>query len=213
MTERTAGVLPSRLHAGADFYGARHVYSLGLKREGAHRLTTLAAHLQKPEVRRKLDQLRLKYQMADTQGRSPDEIAALRLSGMVDFKMIAEFESHQNGYVLDIPPDIGQGCLELKIPLTVISANGALEYTQLEAIEEPQRAIIYVGGSTPNQRAIDARDYIAMYFAREHGHFADQLEQEGALYFPYSSWQDIDDKLYDFAIKVELTAQKLKQVA
>lgn len=72
-------------------------------------------------------------------------------------------------------------------------AKGAVIAT--EAIENPEKAIVYMGDGESDVPSLEARDVVAAYFALEGSQFARDLEAAGVLYFTYESLTDVSDKL------------------
>ncbi|MDP2632688.1 MAG: hypothetical protein Q8P25_03120 [Candidatus Curtissbacteria bacterium] len=90
---------------------------------------------------------------------------------------------------------------------SVISAEKAA-VIQKEAVDDPERAVIYIGDGASDKAAIDAKDQIAFYFALKDSRFERELRRAaGALYFTYEDWYDIKNKLREISQKVPAVGQ------
>lgn len=67
--------------------------------------------------------------------------------------------------------------------------------------QHPQHASIYIGGAAENADALAAMDYVAVYLSPENSPFEKQLQEAGALYFPYRNGRDIDDTILEISTR------------
>ncbi len=64
-----------------------------------------------------------------------------------------------------------------------------------EAKNNPEKAIIYIGDGSSDLPAIEAKDYVACYFALEGSSFAKELAKNNLPHFTYKDFNDIQLKL------------------
>lgn len=76
--------------------------------------------------------------------------------------------------------------------ITAIEKGDILKQT---AIANPEASTVYIGDGSSDLPSIEAKDFVALYFALEGSSFAQQLEERNVPHYTYKTFDDIREKM------------------
>lgn len=123
----------------------------------------------------------------------------------------ANFEPFVYGVLSQIPDAEGINVWAVRQNSIIATDKGSvLKHT---AFESPEQGVVFLGDGASDLPTLEARDYIACYFALEGSVFAKQLEEKGLAFYTYRDFNDIRVKLQELGIFASRASQAEEQAA
>lgn len=127
-----------------------------------------------------------------------DFVRRTKESGIDLTFLSANFEPFVEGVLDQIPDAEGTNYLAVTPDSIIATAKGAVvEHT---ALENPKKAVIFIGDGKSDFPAIQAASKVGLYCALAESPFAEELEKEGLPFITYRDFNDINVKLEELGV-------------